>query len=176
MQPAQPLMASVALAFGLAAPPAPAVVSTDTTEQRAASLSISVPTSAALGGAAPGGTISAYLGTITVDDARLVLANWTATVSATNFTTGAGSSAQTVGKGRVSYWSGPVTASVGIAVRTPGQLTALLAQDLSTPRTAFSKTAGVLGTSTSWNPALVVAIPNSAVAGSYTGTVTHSVA
>jgi uncharacterized transporter YbjL len=76
----------------------------------------------------------------------------------------------------VSYWSGPATASTGLGVRVPGQLTALNAVSLAAPATAFALQAVALSTSTSWNPTVVVAIPAGAVAGSYTGTVTHSVA
>jgi hypothetical protein len=72
-----------------------------------------LPASAALGGAAPGGTISAQLGTVKVDDSRLVLANWTATAPATNFVTGGGSTAETITKSRLSYWSGPASAVAG---------------------------------------------------------------
>jgi hypothetical protein len=61
-------------------------------------------------------------------------------------------------------------------VRVPGQPTALNAVSLSAAVTAFALQAVVLGTSTSWNPTIVVAVPASAVAGTYTGTVTHSVA
>jgi hypothetical protein len=58
----------------------------------------------------------------------------------------------------------------------PGQLTPLQAQALSTPRSAFSSGGLVLSMSTSWNPPMVVNIPAAVVAGSYTGTITHSVA
>jgi hypothetical protein len=77
-------------------------------------------------------------------------------VSATTFTTGGGTSAETIAKSQVSYWSGPVTASSGLGVRIPGQATALNAVSLATPKTAFALQAVVLGT--------------------YTGTVAHSVA
>jgi hypothetical protein len=59
---------------------------------------------------------------------------------------------------------------------TPGQLTAILAVALSVPRTAFTLTLGVGSNSCIWNPSLIVNIPVAAVAGLYTGTVTHSVA
>jgi hypothetical protein len=143
---------------------------------RANELSITTPASVSLGSAAPGGTVTRQLGTVRVDDTRLLLANWTATVAATNFTTGGGSAAETIAKSLVSYWSGPVTASTGAGVRVPGQLTALNAVSLANPATAFALQAVVLSTSTSWNPTLVVSVPASAVAGTYTGTVTHSVA
>lgn len=171
-----PLMIMVAGLPGLPMATPPAAANERIVSKRANELSITVPTSTALGGAAPGGTISAQLGTVKVDDTRLLLANWTATASATNFITGGGSTAETIAKNRLSYWSGPVTASTGVGVRVPGQLTALNAVSLSTAVTAFALQAVVLGTSTSWNPTIVVAVPASAVAGAYHGTVTHSVA
>ncbi len=171
----EPLL-SVSFATLLALPVPVASATGTEALSRALTLDITVPTSASLGTAGPGGSISAHMGTVTVDDGRLVLANWTATASATNFTTGGGTTPETITKSRVSYWSGPVTASVGIGTRVPGQLTALNAVPLTNPVTAFSLQALILGTSTSWNPTLVVAVPSAAVTGVYTGTVTHSVA
>ena len=101
---------------------------------------------------------------------------WTATVASGDFTTGHASASETISKAYVSYWSGPVTASTGLGIRAPGQLTAVNAVPLTNPVTAFSLQAVVLGTSTSWNPTVVVSVPAAAVAGTYTGTVTHSVA
>lgn len=63
-----------------------------------------------------------------------------------------------------------------LGIRTPGQLTAVNAVPLTNPVTAFSLQAIVLGTSTSGDPTLIVSLPAGAVAGVYTGTVTHSVA
>lgn len=171
-----PLMMMAAGLPGLSVPASAAGARSAVLAMRAPELAITVPTSAALGGAAPGGTISAHLGTVKVDDGRLVLANWTATASATNFVTGGGSAAETIAKSRLSYWSGPATATTGVGVRVPGQLTAANAVSLANPVTAFALQAVVLGTSTSWNPTIVVAVPAGAVAGTYTGTVTHPVA
>jgi hypothetical protein len=143
----------------------------------AGALSITVPASVDLGTGAAGTQITGQMGTVTVTDARAALtATWTATVSSTDFTTGGGTPAETIPKANVSYWSGPATATSGAGVFTPGQLTALLAVSLSVPRTAFTLTLGVGNNSCSWNPGLIVNVPVSAVAGLYTGTVTHSVA
>jgi hypothetical protein len=103
-------------------------------------LSITVPGSANLGSAALGGTISGHLGTVTVDASGVN--SWTATASATDFTSGGGSPAQTIPKSNVSQWSGPVTAQTGSGTATPGQATAAQAQNLSTTRTAFSLQSG----------------------------------
>ncbi len=137
-------------------------------------LTISLPSTTALGSAAPGGTVSAPLGPVTVSDGRgLATSTWTATVSATTFTTSGGT--QTITTSNVSYWSGPSTATNGTVTSTPGQNDASAKQALSSSRTAFSST-GNGNNSTSWNPTLVITIPSTAVAGTYTGTVTHSVA
>lgn len=142
----------------------------------AGAVSISAPASKNLG-SAPTGTasISAQLGTVTAGDTGIA-GSFVASVSATVFTTGAGTANETIGKASILYWSGPATASSGvIGGGSPGQLTALQAQDLTVSRTAFSAV-GALSISVSWNPTIIVNIPASAVAGTYTGTITHSVA
>lgn len=138
-------------------------------------LSISSPSSKALGAGGPNGTITSQLGAVTVSDARGALnGSWTAAVSATDFTTGGGT-AETIPKANVSYWSGLATASSGIGVFTPGQATAANAQALGVSRTAFSATAVTGNNSVTWNPTIVVNVPAAAVAGDYAGVITHSV-
>ena len=138
-----------------------------------AALSISVPAAANLG-AAPTGTssLSAQLGTVTVTVTGLFATSFTATVSATDFTTGAGTANERIPTSSVRYWSGPATSCAAVAA--PGQATAVQAQDLSSPRVAFSSLL-LLG-ACSWNPTLVVDLPATAVAGTYAATITHSVA
>jgi hypothetical protein len=143
----------------------------------AGALSITVPATASLGSIAPGGTLSGALGAVTVSDGRgLPTASWTATVSTTTFTTGGATTAETIAKSVVSYWSGPATSTAGAGTFTPGQLTAANAQALSVTRTAFTLSGGTGNTSATWNPTLVIHVPAQAVGGTYTGTVTHSVA
>ncbi|MET8386094.1 hypothetical protein ABZV14_24130 [Streptosporangium canum] len=179
--------ASIALLLALGAPAASASSAPAASASRAAAmatvawradpLEITVPASASLGSGVVGSTISASLGTVTVVDSRTGVPPWTATVSATDFTTGAGSPAQTIAKADVAYWSGPSTASSGGGSRTAGQSTAAQMVSLSSPAIAFRgrKQAGVTS-STSWEPTLVVTIPPLAAAGLYTGVVMHSVA
>ncbi|WP_354645275.1 hypothetical protein [Kitasatospora camelliae] len=139
-------------------------------------LAISLPTATSLGSAAPSGTISAALGQVTVSDGRgLATSTWSATVAATNFTTGAAAPAQTITTTNVSYWSGPATSTNGTVISSPGQSDASNKQPLNSARTAFSSN-GNGNSSTSWNPTLVITIPAGATAGTYTGTITHSVA
>ncbi len=141
------------------------------------SLSISVPASANVGSGNPSQTISGQLGAVQVTDARYnTNATWTATVSSTTFTTGGHSPAETIPTSAVSYWSGTATSVTGTATTTPGQATSANAQALSVSRTAFTLTAGTGKTIVSWNPTVIVSVPAAAVAGTYTGTITHSVA
>jgi hypothetical protein len=145
----------------------------------AGGLDITVPSAAALPDGTPGASITGSLGTVTAADSRAALVgSWTVTATATNFTTGGATAAETIPVGSVSYWSGPATGQTGLGVVIPGQPLAANAVALSTTPgvTAFSKLVGAGSNSASWNPTLVVTVPASAVAGTYTGTVTHSIA
>lgn len=145
-----------------------------------AAVAISVPSSANLG-SVPSGTssLAQHLGTVTASATGVLfvlLPTFTASVSSSVFTTGAGGAGQTIAAGSIAYWSGPATATSGGQTPVPGQADAALAQTLSQSRTAFSSSGVVLSISTSWNPTILVTIPAAAVAGTYTGTITHSVA
>lgn len=147
------------------------------TASPAGAIAITVPASATLPNAVTGTpTLSAHLGTVTVTAGGLVAPGFTATVSATVFKTGAGSANETIEKSSISYWSGPATSSSGLSSTQPGQLTALVAQDLSVARPAFSGTGLLLSISASWNPTIVVTLPSAVIAGTYSGTITHSAA
>ncbi|MBK5306408.1 MAG: hypothetical protein JJD92_06950 [Frankiaceae bacterium] len=142
-------------------------------------LAISVPSSVSFGSFSAGArTITANLGTVTVETSSALAhdATWTATVSTTAFTTGGGSAAERVAAGSVTYLAGTATASSGFGVNAcaPGQVTAA---SLSVSRTAFSCTGVSLSPSTSlsWNPQITIAVADSNVVGTYTGTITHSV-
>jgi hypothetical protein len=141
-------------------------------------LSIAVPESKALGSTGRPGTITSTLGTVTVTDARALLApTWAATVSSTDFTTGGGSALETIANTEVNYWSGPATASSGAETDfVAWQPTSADQVALSTSPTVFSLSTGLGNNSAGWDPTLVVGIPADAIAGDYTGTVTHSVA
>jgi hypothetical protein len=139
-------------------------------------LTITVPSSAVLPSVPPGGTASGQLGSVTVTDLRgIPTASWTATVTATTFVTGGGGPALTIPLTRITYWSGPATATSGSGTFTPGQANAAAAVILTSPRTAFSFTTGSSVSSASWNPTVAVSVPASAVAGTYVATITHSV-
>jgi alpha-tubulin suppressor-like RCC1 family protein len=150
--------------------------STPVTVEPTGLLSISAPSSATLPAAAPGTTTTALLGTVTVTDNRaLASASWTATVTGTTFVTGSGAAAQTIPLTQIGYWSGPATATSGTGTFTPGQPAAANAVTLTASRPAFTMTGGSGVDSASWNPTLLVRVPATVVAGTYTATITESV-
>ncbi|MFG1824470.1 hypothetical protein ACGFIJ_18465 [Microbispora bryophytorum] len=158
------------------APAAQADTGTALVPLRADPLTLTVPGSVSLGSGSRGGTISASMGTVTVTDSRGGIPPWTAAVSATNFTTGSGTPAQTITTANIAYWSGPVTASSGVGTRNPGQATAAGRVALTSAVTAFSARKQAPPMSTSWRPTIVITIPSNAAPGVYTGTITHSIA
>jgi hypothetical protein len=142
-------------------------------------MSITVPgTTVNLGSVSvAAGTLSGQLGSITVNDLRgLLSGGWTSSVTSSKFTTGGGTAAETVAATDVDYWSGAATATSGIGTLLGSQLTSVLAVVVNTAQTAFTGGSLLGNNSASWNPTLVVTIPAAAVVGTYTGTVTHTVA
>ena len=176
------VLAGVVTAGARAAGPIAAQASTGPTSTTfkvsGGALNISTPDSANLGTAAIGAAnVSGSLGTVTVTAQRasLSLASWTTSVTSSAFTTGGASQNETIPATDVGYNPGlATTAQTGIGVFAPGLLTALT--NISTPQTAFTAVAEVGATSASWNPTITVTLPSSVVAGTYTGTITHSVA
>jgi hypothetical protein len=172
-------LASLALVAGLAAPAQAEDIGTTIVTfsvTGAGGLDVTVPATANLGSGTAGATVSGQLGPITVLDQRASLTpNWTATVTGSDFVTGAGTAEETIPAINVSYWSGPATSTAGTGTFTPGQPTSAQAVIINVPRTAFSHTGGTGSNFATWNPTVLVAIPADAVGGTYTGTVTHSV-
>lgn len=145
----------------------------------AGTLDIIAPPTADLGEGDPGTDITGPIGPVTVDDSRAALdASWLATVTSSDFTTGGATPPETILASEVDYWSGPATATVGDGTFTPGQVTAAAAVPLDNldPLIVFTHTGGTGNNSATWNPTLIVTVPLDAVAGVYTGIVTHSVA
>jgi hypothetical protein len=101
-------------------------------------------------------------GSLTVTDARALLApTWAAIVSATDFTTGGATAAETIANTDVNYWSGLATATSGAATTfVPGQPASTDQVALSTSPTAFALTAGIGDDEVSWNPTVVVLVPH----------------
>ena len=137
-------------------------------------LSISVPATAELSASTLIGvsSLSSQLGTVSVADERGgLLGTWTASVTSTAFTTTAQVSNNSIANGNVTYDSGAATVDgAAVPTGTVGPVT------LDASRTAMSAL-GVTGSATvNWNPTVAVTVPANVVAGTYTGTITHSVA
>lgn len=141
-------------------------------------LAISAPGSAFIGSGTLGSTVTGPLGIVTVNDARgaTLDASWSATVSSTSFITNGGGANQTIPNSSVSYWSGPALTTSGAGTFTPAELTAGNAVALNVTQSAFSHTGGSGGNTATWDPDLIILLPEDIVTGTYTGTVTHSVA
>ncbi len=181
---------AAALTVGLAAAPAAAVTATaDTTVTfllAAGTLDISAPASVTIGttdgtSQPPGTLIIGQMGDVTVTDTRASAdATWTASVSSTDFCIGGcvlGTPAsQTVPATAVDYWSGVATAGpTGNGTFAEGQTLSTDAVAISTSPVAFSHVGGTGNNSVSWNPTLEIQTALANQAGTYTGTVTHSV-
>lgn len=137
----------------------------------AGDLAIAAPTNVPLSSVVLGTdtVASGQIGTVTITDARGDnLATWSATVATTEFVNGA----STIPANQVNYNSNEVTVPAGeITPNTPIDDNFASA---GTPLDLFSF-AGAGGNTASWNPELTVSVPATAVAGTYTATVTHSV-
>ena len=144
---------------------------TVTTGIIAGPLSITAPASAALGAAPPGGTIQNSLGTIQVTDGRGFGADWTASVSSTDFSTGGGSPTETIPVGDATY------TITGLATATgPAAFTNVTTVTLSgTPQAVVNATNVEGNTAVTWDPEIDIAVPAGAIGGTYTATITHSV-
>ncbi|WP_345636969.1 putative Ig domain-containing protein [Rugosimonospora acidiphila] len=135
-------------------------------------LSITVPATADLGTAGvPDGSVTGQLGVVTVtDDRGPGSGNWIATVSTTDFTTGAGTAPLTIPHNNVGYASGPAltTTGTGTFFAQPGAI-------LSSAQVAARWSGANAANSAAWNPSLTVTLPPQTIAGTYTAVVTISV-
>jgi|SRR5579863_9602283 len=133
-------------------------------------LTMTAPASVSLGSGAPGTTISGPLGTVSVtDDRALLTAAWTAVASASPWTTGGATPAETIPAGDVGYAPGSIT-TTGTITATGTSITLA-----GTAAPVVTGSAGVGDDTATWDPTLAVAVPASAVGGVYTGTLTESV-
>ena len=116
---------------------------------------------------------SGVLGSVAVTDTRGLLVNsWTTTVTTTSFTTGTTPTAdQTVAAGKVAYASGPSTATTGLGAFVPTTSTPI---GIGVTGASWTGLAG--NDSAAWSPTLTFTLLASQVAGTYSGTITHSVA
>ena len=131
------------------------------------SLDVTAAAGAALTDGAPGAaSVSGSLGAVGVSDTRGSTAGWVMSGASSTFVDGAGS----VSTG-VSYNSGAATGSTGTVTPTSTGATSITAV---APVAAGTLASG--NNTASYTPDLTVALPASALAGDYTGTVTTSVA
>jgi hypothetical protein len=157
----------------VAAPAAASPAGTTTTfVVSSGSLAISAPTSASLGTISVGTTtVSGSLGAVSVTDSRgLLSGGWTASVISTSFTNGT----TTVPASSIQYTAGLPTVSSGLSAIVPGSGTL----SPTTPLTAETATLSINlgGSSATWNPTIQVTLPSVLTTGTYTATITHSVA
>ena len=144
-------------------------------------LAMSVPSSPVnLGSAATGATsLSGSLGNVTVTDQRGALpATWTASAVSSAFantTTGGSSADETVAAGNVGYFAGVGTAQAGQVGLFVPQGTALTPVAIGSSTAIGAWTAGVGNDTVTWNPTITLTLRASQVAGTYSGTITHSV-
>jgi hypothetical protein len=154
----------------VAAMSAPAMAGSPTTATftiNAGTLSISAPASATLTSVSAGATTtSGSLGNVVVTDNRgLLVSSWTASVTSTAFANGS----NTVPNTAVNY-TAPLASTSGVIVVVPG------VGALGGTLNAQVATAGVGSNSATWNPTITVTLPTTIVTGTYTATLTHSVA
>ncbi|WP_339134439.1 hypothetical protein WJM95_32985 [Streptomyces sp. f51] len=130
-------------------------------------LTMSAPVSANLGSGAPGTTISAPIGPVTVtDDRALASASWTVTAAETDFANGP----TTIPATDAAYTPGSVT-TTGTITATPTAVTLS-----NSSQVVLTGSAGVGDNTATWNPTVAVSVPAGSVGGNYTGTLTQSVA
>jgi len=165
------VLAAVA-AMASVAVPAHAADTDATFDIASGGLAISAPASANLGSVGSGAAgLTGQLGQVRVTDTRgLLTATWTGTVGSTAFTTGTATDPEKVTKANIAYNSGTGTArGTDVGAFTPGT-----AADLAADATS-GIWAGTGNNQVDWNPTLTLTLRPDQVAGTYTGTVTHSV-
>ncbi len=163
------IMSGAMLSLVALAPTAHAADTTTTFSLTAGGLSVSAPSSAALSSAATGSTtLSGSLGTVQVTDARGGTAGWSASATSSSFT---GTGLSVIANSAVDYSTGLATTS-GTVVATSGAATPTA---MGSPVTAFTGTVVEGNNTVSWAPTLRVNLPSNALAGNYSGTITHSV-
>ena len=154
--------------------------STFTLTGNASGLSISVPdgssTPVDLGTTTTGSaSLTHALGNVSVTDTRGALAaTWSVTGSTTDFTTGTATANETVAAANVGYYAGAGSALAGqVGAFTPvGTALTPVPLAAATPVGAW---AGVGNNTVTFNPTVSFTLLPSQVAGTYSGTITHSV-
>jgi hypothetical protein len=136
----------------------------------AGALNVSAPATANLGTfSIDAGSASGSLGPVTVTDNRgLLVGTWTASVISTSWVNGGSTIPASAGN----YSAGLATVTGGIAVPVPG-----LGTLSSTTALTAQSAVVLLGSNTAtWSPTVTVTLPAGVASGTYTATITHSVA
>ena len=158
-----------AVAAGAFAPAQAADTTTTFEIVAAGGLAINAPGAADLGTVNSGAaTVSGQLGDVTVTDERgALLGNWTATASSTEFAHEGTDRSQDIAALNATYLAGVVTnTGLGVSAGVGG--------NLEVGAIAASRV-GAGNNSSTWDPTITVALPQQAVVGTYTATITHSV-
>ena len=119
-------------------------------------LTITVPATASLGSAPPGGTLGSGLGTVQVTDDRGFGADWTATVSSTSFATGTGTQAETIPAEDAQYAHRRAGRRPSARPPSPRYPSTQLS---ASPQAVVSATNVAGNTTVSWDPTIQVSRP-----------------
>jgi hypothetical protein len=160
---------TVALLVSAALPAsaAPSGTTTTTFTLSSGTLDIAVASNASLPGGNSGTTsVSGQIGFVTVTDSRGNILGWTTSAASTPFTGDSGTTSAAVG-----YSSGTVSKTGTVTVASSGAVALT-----TTPAPVVAGTSVVGNNTATWNPTLTVTLPPNSLAGTYTGTVTTSVA
>ena len=144
----------------------------------AGSLSVAEPTTTANLGSVTssplGTTTSGSLGTSTITDNRGSLAGWTLSMASTDFSDGA---SHTIPAGQAVAWlPAPATLVNGVAVVTNTHAAAATGMALANSPASFMTATTTGSNVVSYNPSIQVTLNSSVVSGTYTGTITQTVA
>ena len=117
----------------------------------------------------PGATIVSSLGTVQVTDGRGFGADWAAAVSSSDFTTGAGSPAETIPAGDDLYDISGLTSAIGPA--TFGYVPEVVLS--ANPQDVVNATSVDGNTIVTWTPVIHVTVPGGAIGATYTDINVH---
>ncbi|MEU6402210.1 hypothetical protein [Streptomyces sp. NPDC046985] len=115
-------------------------------------------------------TVTHQLGNVTVTDQRGGTAGWTATAQAVDFI-GPNNTTISVSAPNSSRYYTPQASVIGVATVTPSDLNPMYPPG---PVQVATQVSG--SNSATWNPTISITVPANSLAGTYTSTITHSVA
>jgi hypothetical protein len=170
--------ASALLGMAVAAPAASADDVTTTFSVTAGTLSVaSAATTVSLGSStatALGTTVTGKLPAVTVTDARASAAGWTSKVASTDFVNGTQTIAASKAKTYILTTDGPTVVS-GVVVPTTTATSALTGIALSSTAANLVSATATGSNEVSYTPTVEVTIDSTVLAGTYSGTITHTV-